>query len=338
MNHQPASGATGPNPNPALPAAGAALGNANSSNGAQRRSRKRIIIPLVLVLIIAGAVGVYWYVNLRGFLSTDDAYIESDPIEISSKIAGRITQLNASEGDTTSAGALLVQLDDTDLRAQEAQAAANLESARSNVTLARVGLQRAQEDFNRAALQLRDKIITQEQYDHARQALELAQAQTEVAVAQVGAVQAQLNVVQTQLLNTRIYAPSGGVAAKRWVVVGDVVQPGQPMYTLYNLQDVWVRANLEETKISYLGINDPVEITVDAYPGRSFRGHVILIGSAAASQFSLIPPNNASGNFTKVTQRVPVKIAVEDLNRIQQPNPLLRPGMSVVIKIRVIAR
>jgi len=318
------------------------MNNENSSgssnqpeNAAKRRPRKRIIIPILLLLIIAAICALYWYQNLRGYVSTDDAYIESDQVDVGSKILGRIVLLNCDEGDTVQQGALLVQLDDSDLRAQEAQAQANLDYTQQNVALARVGLQRAQEDFDRAAVQFRDKVIPQEPFDHARKALDMAQAQLNVALAQVNTSRAQLNVVETQLRNTQILAPATGAVARRWVVPGDVVQPGQPIFTVYDLQHIWVRANLEETKIGKIHIADPVQIEVDAYPDRSFIGKVSLIGAAAASQFSLIPPNNASGNFTKVTQRVPLKITIDDLQSGQQHEPPLLPGMSVVIKIRV---
>jgi membrane fusion protein (multidrug efflux system) len=121
-----------------------------------------------------------------------------------------------------------------------------------------------------------------------------------------------------------------GVVSRRWVLKGDVVQPGQAIYTLYNLDSVWVTANLEETKLGRIAPGDAVTVQVDAYPGRDFPGHVAQIGTNTAAQFSLIPPNNASGNFTKVTQRVPVRIA---LDRAAGDNARLLPGMSASIRV-----
>jgi membrane fusion protein (multidrug efflux system) len=228
-------------------------------------------------------------------------------------------------------------LDDSDLKAQEAQAQAAALTTEQNVTVTRVNLARMKDDLDRAAAQFKDNVIPKEQYDHARQALEAAQAQSDLAAAQVNNAKAQLNVVQTQLKNTRIFAATPGVVAKRWVLSGDVVQPGQPILTIYDLGDVWVRANLEETKIARIHLGDSVQVEIDAYAGRAFTGKVALIGSVAASQFSLIPPNNASGNFTKITQRIPVKIVLTDRPTGSEPLPL-RPGMSAAIKIRVEGR
>ena len=130
-----------------------------------------------------------------------------------------------------------------------------------------------------------------------------------------------------------------GVVAKRWVLSGDVVSPGQPIFTIYDLKNIWVTADLEETKLAPIHIGDTVSISVDSYPDQKFSGQVFQIGSNTASQFSLIPPSNASGNFTKVTQRVPIKISIKPVVTNDQPDPdksiKLLPGMSVEIKIKV---
>lgn len=314
----------------------------NSSNGRSGSQsvwyrKKSVVIPILFLLLGAAAITAYWYVEWRGFVSTDDAYIDGDRVSLSAKMLGRIAQLTVDEGDTVQPGQLLVQLDDSDLRAQEVQAQANLDYAQQNVKLAAVNLQRAQDDFQRAAVQFKNHIIPQEQYDHAQKALDMAQAQHGIALAQVQTANAQLHVVQTQLENTHVTAPFAGVVARRWVIAGDVVQPGQPIYTIYDVKNVWVTANFEETKISSIHPGDPVEISVDAYSGQTINGKVILIGAAAASQFSLIPPNTASGNFTKVTQRVPVKISIANRPLINGKDPaLLLPGMSVEVKVRMV--
>jgi membrane fusion protein (multidrug efflux system) len=315
--------------------------NSTRSNSAQRglMKKKRFIIPIVFLLLASILIAAYWYLYLRGYVSTNDAYIAADPVTVSSKILGRITQLRLDEGDATKEGQLLVQLDDSDLRAQEVQAKAALEYTEKNVLLAKVGLDRAKDDFDRASIQFGDKVITREQYDHARQALQMAEAQYKVALSQVNTSKAQLGVVETQLKNTRIFAPVSGVVARKWVMPGDIAQPGQPIFTIYDLNNIWITANFEETKLASIHLDDPVEISVDTYPGSKFTGKVLLIGAAAASQFSLIPPNNASGNFTKVTQRVPVKISIDagnSGNAEQHSDQIsLLPGMSAEVKIRV---
>jgi membrane fusion protein (multidrug efflux system) len=291
------------------------------------------VLPLLLLVLVAGGAAGYWYFKIRGVISTDDAYIDGDRVSIAAKMLGRIVELNADEGDTVRLDELLVRLDETDLRAQEAQAQGDLVYAEQNVQLTEVERQRARDDFDRATIQFEGKVISQEQYDHLKSSLDMAAARHAVALAQVQTAKAQLRVIEAQLENARISSPTGGVVAKRWVLPGDVVQAGQPILAIYDLSDVWVTANFEETKLRDIHVADSVQISVDAYPGRDLTGRVVFIGAAAASQFSLIPPNNASGNFTKVTQRIPVRIS------IQRPSPrddvpLLLPGMSVTVRIR----
>jgi membrane fusion protein (multidrug efflux system) len=285
--------------------------------------------------VVATAAVLYWYEFLRGYVGTDDAVIDSDAVTISSKMLGRIATLNAEEGDSVMPGELLVLIDDSDLKAQEAQAQAALDYVRQNAKVARIALDRARDDFSRDSVQFKNSVITREQFDHARNALEIAEAEQAAALSQVKSSQAQLTVIETLLNNTRIVSSISGVVARKWVVPGDIVQPGQPIFTLFDLNDIWVTANFEETKLASIHSGDYVEISVDAFPDRKLTGKVELIGAAAASQFSLIPPNNASGNFTKVTQRVPVKISFSDLDRYDPGGrPILLPGMSVEVKIR----
>ena len=294
--------------------------------------RMRIVIPVLIVLILGAGAWWYWYTNFRGYDSTDDAYIDANRVSVSSKMLGRITLLAADEGDSVKEGQVIVRLDESELLAQEEQAKAALNSAEQNITLAKVNLDKAVDDLTRAEEQIKDKVITQEEYDHALKTRQMAQAQLGIATAQVGTAKAQLVVVQTNLQNMTIISPIDGVISKRWVLMGDVVQPAQPIYTIYDMKNIWVTANFEETKLSSIVLNDSVEISVDTYSDRPFIGKVFQIGSNTAAEFSLIPPNNASGNFTKITQRVPVKITIEN------PNPSkysLLPGMSVEVKVKI---
>jgi membrane fusion protein (multidrug efflux system) len=299
--------------------------------------KKRIIIPAVIILA-AVIIGIYWYIGQLGYVSTDDAFIDGNKLSVSSKILGRITKLAVDEGDTVKQGQLLVQLDSTDLKARENQAKATLILARESISLAEVNLAKAEDDYNRAAQQYQDKVIPKEQYDHAQKALEAAKAELNIDKTKIGTSKAQLDVIKTELLNTSIYSPMDGVVGKRWVLTGDVVQPGQPIFTIFDLKNIWVTADLEETKLSSVNLGDKVDISVDAYSDQNFAGKVFQIGSNTASQFSLIPPANASGNFTKVTQRVPIKISIAHINSKEEPDPIdhirLLPGMSVEIKIK----
>lgn len=296
----------------------------------------KVVIPVFILLIGLAIVAYFWYMGMREFVSTDDAFIDANRVAVSTKILGRIDTLTVDEGDTVKAGQVLVRLDDTDLRAQQAQARTALALAQENITLANVSLDKAQTDFKRASQQFKDNIITREQYEHSQSELETAKARLGIAVAQTNSARSQIAVVETQIRNTVVVSPMTGVVSKRWVLAGDVVSPGQPVFTLYDLNNVWVTANLEETSISVLRSADKVEINVDAYPERKFTGQVLQIGSNTASQFSLIPPNNASGNFTKVTQRVPVKISIQPVAETPATRPPeLLPGMSVEVKVKV---
>ncbi|MGA9405537.1 MAG: HlyD family secretion protein [Bacteroidota bacterium] len=296
----------------------------------------KVVIPLFIVLFGLAFVTWQYYINARDFIATDDAYIDGNRVSISSKMLGRIDQLLVDEGDTVHEGEVLVKLDDSDLRAQEEQAKASLTLAQENISLAEVNLDKAQTDFRRDSTQFKGNIIPKEQFDHSKSEYESAKARSSIAKAQAVAANAQLGIIETQLQNTIITSSMNGVVSKRWALVGDVVQPGESIFSVYDLKDIWVTANLEETSLEALRSSDKVEITVDSYPDIKFFGKVFQIGSNTASEFSLIPPNNASGNFTKITQRVPIKISIE---RTAGANPQrhidLLPGMSVEIKVRV---
>ncbi|MEJ2216010.1 MAG: HlyD family secretion protein [Gemmatimonadota bacterium] len=318
---------------------GGASGAPGASPGAgrpngKRRGRKGVLIPLLILVALALLGGGYWYVRLRGVISTDDAYVDGDRVAVSTKVSGRITMLGTDEGDTVQAGQLLVQLDDSDLQAREAETKTGLALAQENVKLAAARLSQASDDYKRAEVQFKGHAVSQEALDHARTALTMARVQHSIALAQVEKARAALNTVETQIQDTRVDAPSYGVVAKRWVLPGDVVQPGQPIFTLYDLKNVWVTANFEETKLASIPVGAVVDISVDAFPRHHFVGRVVRLGAATASQFSLIPPNNASGNFTKVTQRVPVRISIAPQSNTGDDPPTLLPGMSVEVTVR----
>jgi membrane fusion protein, multidrug efflux system len=238
---------------------------------------------------------------------------------------GRIKRLAVSEQDTVAAGELLVELDETDLRAQQAQADAALNLSRKNMVLAQVNLDKVSNDLERAKIQIAADAATREQLDHAQKADDAARAQKSIAQAQVEIAVSQLAVVNAQLLNTRITAPFKGVVTKRSAMPGEVVQPGQAIFQLYDLSDIWVTANLEETKVGRIREGQPVEISVDAYPHRQLKGRVRQVAA------NILPPPFTIGEFTKTTQRVPVKILISQL----PDSMLLLPGMSVEVKVKV---
>jgi membrane fusion protein, multidrug efflux system len=291
--------------------------------------RKRVIIPLLLLVAGMTAAVFFWYVQRFSSVATDDAFVEAYRATISSRILGRIAQLKGDEGDTVRAGDTLVRLDDADLRAQFAKAEASLRLITRSVEISSVNKAKAIDDYDRMEKQFRSQIVSQEQFSHAENARKLAEAQIDRDQAQVAAAQADLAIVKTQLSNTVIVAPFRGIIAKRWALSGDVVSPGQAIFSMFDNQHVWVTANYEETKLRSMRPGMRVQITIDAFPGQKIAGKVESIGRSTASQFSLIPPGNASGNFTKVTQRVPVKIAVASCPAAVS----LLPGLSAYVRI-----
>ena len=153
--------------------------------------KKKILIPFFIILL-AVAGGIYWYIGQLGYVYTDDAFIDGNKLSVSSKILGRITDLAVDEGDTVKQGQLLVRLDSTDLKAQENQAKAMLDLDQESITLAKVNVEKAQDDFNRAQVQYKDNVIPKEQYDHRQKALEAAKASYNISLTKVGTAQAQL--------------------------------------------------------------------------------------------------------------------------------------------------
>ena len=322
----------------------------------------KVYVPLAIVVIAVVVGSVFWYIDYSSYLKTDDAYVASDNISVSSKIMGRISKLYVDEGDSVKQGQLVAELDSVDLLAQKkqmiagksqteankSQAVAKFGYDEKNIKVLQIGLEKAKDDLDRAKTQYNGGVVTKEQYDHIKKAFEIAQAQCDAAQAEVlvsktqiktadaaiTAADAQIGVITTQLNNTKLYAPSDGVIAKRWLLPGDIAQPGQSVYTVNNNKKFWILVYLEETKMEKLHLGQKAIFTLDTYPGVTFNGKIFTVSSSTASQFSLIPPNNASGTFTKVTQRVPVKISIDGTEEGQKLSSFnFMTGMSAVVKI-----
>jgi membrane fusion protein (multidrug efflux system) len=328
----------------------------------KKEKNRKIFIPfIILAFFITGGI-IYWYIDYSKYIKTDDAHVESDNVAVSSKILGRISQEFVQEGDSVREGQLVALLDSTDLIAQKNQALANQKQAETAVIQAQakfqyelkndkvleINLDKAQEDFARAQAQYQGSVIPLEQFQHAQKALESAKAQLEAAQSEsrvseaqikssqsaVASAEAQIKVIQSQINNTRLFSPANGIVGKRWLLPGDISQPGQSIFTIINDKNRWVSVFLEENKIENLHLGQQVLFTLDTYPGVTFTGKIINLGSNTASQFSLIPANNASGNFTKVTQRVQLKVSIagtKDGKDISSYRIL--SGMSAVVKI-----
>ncbi len=294
----------------------------------EKKERKRPVLigTIILVVFIAAGLGfgVYWLVDSIRYVATDDAAVDGDHVNLSSKMLGRISSIPVSEGDRVEKGQLLIQLDDADLHAQEVQALASLNYARQNLILAKVNQDKTKDDLVRTKSLFDSGVSTKEQYIHASKALDTANAQYAIAGAQVETAEAQLKVIETQLENTRITAPISGYIAKQVLMQGDVAAAGQTIISINDLKNVWIVANFEETKIRHISPGAPVEITVDAYPNYRFKGHVEMIG------YGIVAPPFSIGEFTKTTQRVPVRIAFDNIPEKMR----ILPGMSVEVKVR----
>ncbi len=334
---------------------------------AQTKSRTRtkslVVFGLVLALVLAG---IWWYVKLfaEGYQSTDDAQLMGSQAVVASQALGQVRTLAVELGDRVRLGQILATLDDRTQQSQRNQSLATIEQAQANLSqaqislgssaqtieLQRIKLEQAQNDADRAASQFKAAVLSQEQYEHFKSALEaqkasyniavgqqsLASAQLRAAEAQLAGAKSQLQTVDTTMAHVVLSAPLGGVVARRWVTIGDIVGAAQPVYTVVDLDNLWVDAYFKETQMKELKVGDPVTIAVDAYPGLKLSGKVERFGVTTAAQFALIPQDNTSGNFTKLTQRVPVRIALDSgqPGLSGEPVPRLLPGLSVEVTVR----
>ena len=327
------------------------------------RLRALVIFLVVLALVVVG-VWAYNKVFVEGFESTDDAEIRANQAIISSQTLGQIRTLVVDQGDRVTRGQILATLDDRSQQAQRDQVLNAIEQSKvnldrvkvsvasglDNVHLNEVKLEQAKSDLARATAQFNAGILPEEQFEHVKFAANtaaasysiavgqqhLAEAEEKSAESQIKSAQAQLETAEANMTHVLMTATIDGVVARKWVLPGDVVQPAQPVYTLFDLKNLWVDAYFKETQVRNLEIGDPVTINVDAFPGLTLKGKVETLGVSTASLFALIPQDNTSGNFTKLTQRVPVRIALDTVEAKdhQAPRATLLPGMSVEVTVR----
>ena len=316
-----------------------------------RKSRRTVFIIMGVVLLFLVLFGVRKWWFGRSHVSTDNAQVDGHIVPILPKVGGYVAEVRVNENQNVKAGDTLVVLDDRDLRARLQQTEADLAallatvSSRTRVGQADAAVAQAQANAQKAAADLArieplavQNVVSQQQLDAARAASTAAQAQLASAQAalvgadaRVGAARAARDQAALQLSYTRVIAPSSGVVSKKSVEVGQLVQPGQPLMTVVPLDDVWITANLKETETADVTPGDSADITVDAYKGEHFRGHVESLSPATGAKFSLLPPDNATGNYTKVVQRIPVRIRIDGA---MDPKHPLRPGMSAVATIK----
>ncbi len=365
---------------------------------------QKFVVPAVVVLLAAAVLlTITWDWNSweggRINQTTDDAYVHGDITPLSTKVAGIVRDVSISDYQKVKAGQLLVQLDDSDYKAQAAEASAAVEAARAaiednyrerqlqdaridralagvnqakaEVIAAQAGIEAAQADvvrtqderqrqeglletrsttpqkveqavadqerfsaqlasrradLDQANALLRSSELAVEAERRAKSVLESQEAQL---VAGVHVKEAGLTVAQVDLGYTKICAPGDGTVGQLQVHPGQLVSPGTQVVSFVPLIK-WVQANYRETQLTNMKVGDPAEIRIDEFPGRVVQGKVIEIAPASGSQFTLLPPDNATGNFTKVVQRIPIKIALENSDFAES----LRPGLSVTATVR----
>ena len=325
-------------------------------NGSRRRTGGVI---LVLIICVVTLLGVTWWIRSQSRITTDDAFIESHVHSVASRVPGTVVRVHVVDNQQVKQGELLVDLDPADYQVKTASAAAaeemarnetsgdyaQVEAARAGVALARARLDQAELDLKRGEALLLKEVIPKEQLERIQTAHRVAQSQVKEAEekerkeraliglsgsggkeARVAQKAAQLQESRLNLSYTRIYSPVDGYITKKSVETGNIVQTGQPLMAIVTLDNAWITANYKERQLTHVQPGQQVEFTVDAYPGKTFHGTVDSIMAGTGAAFSLLPPENATGNYVKVVQRLPVKIRI---NKESDQNRLLRIGMSV---------
>ncbi len=321
---------------------------------------------ILLVLVFVGAGIGYWY-YLSIFVSTDDAYVSGYVGLVSAQVPGRVAEVLVDNNDFVQKGETLVTLEPQDYQVAVAQAEATLnrlrqdlasqyakvDKARAQVAEAEAVLKQATTDLSRYSNLYERRTVpkqtldqTNTRYKVARASLDQARQEERQALAAIGGstaipldeqpaikeAKARLEQARLNLGYTKITAHFNGYVTRRQVKVGNWVQPGQPLMALVplDIQELWIEANYKETQLTHVHIGQPADIRVDTYPKTKFRGIVNSIMAGTGAAFSLLPPENATGNWVKVVQRVPVRITL--LPPFPENEPL-RLGMSAVVTI-----
>ncbi len=288
-----------------------------------------LYIAIGAIVLIAG--GAYWWIEASLYAWTNDAYIDGFTVSIGPDVEARIIKLYVDEGDVVEIGQPICDLDPTIWEAKKWEAETNVNLLAENVVLTKIQMEKKRDDFIIAKNEYDSAIISFLDFDHKEKDFKISLSQHEYAQKELENAWAKLGVIEEELAHTKVVAPRRGSIAKRWILAGDVATFGQSLFVMNDLDNIWVTANLEETKVRGVKEGSEVKIHVDAYPHKEFTGKVWAVRAAAASQFSLIPPENATGNFTKVVQRVPIKIHIDVPD---DANYYLFPGMSCEVKIR----
>jgi len=334
---------------------------AAETEAARTKAKRRRTILLLSVPLLIALIGAYLWLSSGRYVSTDNAYVQQDKVSISADISGPIVEVAVKENQRVKKGDLLFRIDPRPYRIALAQAEAQIASARvqvgkleaesvgtgADIQGAGANLGFAQRALGRQAELLARGFTTRAHYDEAQHAVQEAKERLANARAEAGIKQAALRqggageqpaVVSAMvardkalldLQRTEVRAPADGyVSQTERLQAGNTVIAGLPMVTLVRGGEAWIEANYKETDLDRMAVGQPAEIHLDAYPSLKIRGHVASIGRGTGSEFSVLPAQNASGNWVKVTQRVPVRIAIDG-----DPGRPLLAGLSAKVKI-----
>ncbi|HEY1726653.1 MAG TPA: HlyD family efflux transporter periplasmic adaptor subunit [Steroidobacteraceae bacterium] len=337
---------------------------ASPATPSNSRLRKRALLILAVVAVLAGLSWLAYELLVgRYYQSTDDAYISSDLIQVTSEIAGTVIAVEVDDTQSVQRGQVLARLDAADagvaINAAEAELAravrsvrglfAQRDQLRSQIAQRATDLQRAQDDLKRREGLLSDGAVSGEELSHSRDAVAVARAALDGAREQLNATEAQIQgtTIETHpqvldaeaavrnaalsLHRTELRAPVAGVVAKRSVEVGQRVAAGAPLMAIVPLDDVWVDANFKEVQLRNMRVGQPVTLTADLYGGRvKYHGRLAGLSAGSGSAFALLPAQNASGNWIKIVQRMPVRITLDPQELKNHP---LRVGLSMVARV-----
>lgn len=318
------------------------------------------------------SAGLYWFFSIRPYETTDNAYLKANSTLLSAKVGGYVTSVPVTDNQHVNQGDIIAEIDPRDYQARvdhaEAQVAATkaalkrlemqrkaqdaaVRQTKAAVVAAAASQKQAQADFERISNLVDSGAVSRKDYDgaeaqstNASASVKMAESAHEAAGAQLEAVQAQLEEINAQLRaaqaslslarldleHTRIVAPKAGVVGNKAAHVGQLVRPGTAIGYFVPDHEFWVEANFKETQIQSMKPGQSVVMTIDAYPGEKFTGHVDSLSPASGAEYSILPPENATGNFTKIVRRIPVKLSFEASQKL----PVLRPGMSVYVRVR----
>ena len=341
------------------PAAAAPNGNGNGK-------RKRMLTTLAAALVVAGVgYGLYWGLYGRWFESTDDAYVQGNVVQVTPQVDGTVVAIRADDTQLVTSGQPLIELDRADARvaleqseAALAQTVRQVRTLYSNTSAYSSALAQRQSDLAKAKddLARRKQIagtgaVSQEEISHAQTALQAAEAAVETAKEQLqgnrvlteqttlerhpNVLQAAAKVREAYLAYARTSLPASvtGYVAKRSVQVGQRVAPGTPLMAIVPLDQLWVDANFKEVQVRHMRVGQPVELEADVYGSSvTYHGKVVGFSAGTGSAFSLLPAQNATGNWIKVVQRLPVRVSLDPKELKDHP---LRVGLSMIAKVDI---